>query len=174
MVLNDFSILLPFNGGNISNEKPVLPWVLNKSATFISVFLRGNRRGLSGPTIHLLFDTSFLRKTNVQQNPEIANNRYIFPFQLLKTLYRMPSNHSHWLKQVKYKYFLGQLLCLTAYLSLYLHCVFHGIRFKVNKDWLSWDNQFFLSLSETGCSLWWKTSLPDSTPNRTTTANTLG
>ncbi len=26
---------------------------------------------------------------------------------------------------------------------LYLQCVFHGIRFKVNeKDWLSGDNQF--------------------------------
>ena len=27
---------------------------------------------------------------------------------------------------------------------LYLHCVFHGIRFKVsNEDWLSGDNLFF-------------------------------
>ena len=29
---------------------------------------------------------------------------------------------------------------------LYLHRVFHGIKFKVNKDWLSRDNQFFLFL----------------------------
>ena len=28
--------------------------------------------------------------------------------------------------------------------SIYLHCVFHGIRFKVsNEDWLSGDNLFF-------------------------------
>ena len=26
---------------------------------------------------------------------------------------------------------------------LYLQCVFHGIRFKVNEDWLSGDNHFF-------------------------------
>ena len=27
---------------------------------------------------------------------------------------------------------------------IYLHCVFHGIRFKVNnEDWLSGDNLFF-------------------------------
>ena len=27
---------------------------------------------------------------------------------------------------------------------LYLQCVFHGIRFKVNEDWLSGDNHFFI------------------------------
>jgi len=28
--------------------------------------------------------------------------------------------------------------------SLYLHGVFHSIRFKVNEDWLSRDNHFFV------------------------------
>lgn len=30
----------------------------------------------------------------------------------------------------------------------YLCTVFHGIRFKVSKDWLSGDNQFFLFIGE--------------------------
>ena len=31
--------------------------------------------------------------------------------------------------------------------SVYLHCVFHGIRFKVNEDWVSGiDTLLFLSL----------------------------
>jgi len=30
---------------------------------------------------------------------------------------------------------------------IYLHCVFHGIRFKVNnEDWLSRDNLFFFNV----------------------------
>jgi|GEM_PF-3715840 len=28
--------------------------------------------------------------------------------------------------------------------SVYLYRVFHGIRFKVNEDWLSRDNHFFV------------------------------
>ena len=36
--------------------------------------------------------------------------------------------------------FFYRIICLSAQSALYLHCVFHGIRFKVKEDWLSGDN----------------------------------
>ncbi len=37
---------------------------------------------------------------------------------------------------------------------IYLHCVFHGIRFKVNnEDWLSGDSLFFFIAVPTGVSV---------------------
>ena len=33
--------------------------------------------------------------------------------------------------------FFGRFIMLYSIKPLHLHCVFHGIRFKVNKDWVS-------------------------------------
>ncbi len=40
-------------------------------------------------------------------------------------------------------YFFSTHLLTNQKKVLPLQCVFHGIRIKVNEDWLSGDNQFF-------------------------------
>ena len=41
------------------------------------------------------------------------------------------------LNKVNDQAFLVRKIMLHNIKSLYLHCVFHGIRFKVNEDWVS-------------------------------------